>query len=95
MVMAFDLSARLGLCPLDDAARVERHLAAVGLPTEPTAIGGRIWDADSLIAHMQRDKKVQGGRITFVLARGIGQAFLARDVDLSEVQALLQGALAA
>ena len=95
MVMAFDLSARLGLCPLDDAARVERHLAAVGLPTEPTAIGGRVWDADSLIAHMQRDKKVQGGRITFVLARGIGQAFLARDVDLSEVQALLQGALAA
>ncbi|HTO81407.1 MAG TPA: 3-dehydroquinate synthase [Methylomirabilota bacterium] len=95
MVMAFDLSARLGLCSLADAARVERHLASVGLPTEPTAIDGRVWSADSLIEHMRRDKKVEGGRITFVLVRGIGQAFLARDVDLGEVQALLQGALAA
>jgi 3-dehydroquinate synthase len=95
LVMAFDLSARLGLCPPEDAARVERHLAAVGLPTEPTTIGGRIWDVERLIEHMGRDKKMQGGRPTFVLARGIGQAFLARDIALSEVRALLQGALAA
>jgi 3-dehydroquinate synthase len=95
LVMAFDLSARLGLCPAEDAARVERHLAAVGLPTEPTAIGGRFWDADRLIEHMGRDKKVQGGRLSFVLARGIGHAFVARDIDLAEVHALLQGALAA
>jgi 3-dehydroquinate synthetase len=44
---------------------------------------------------MRHDKKVQGGRITFVLARGVGQAFLARDVDLSEVSGLLEQALAA
>jgi 3-dehydroquinate synthase len=95
LVMAFDLSARLGLCSPDDAARVERHLGAVGLPTEPTAIEGRIWNSERLLDHMRRDKKVQGGRIAFVLARGIGQAFLARDVDLSEVSGLLEQALAA
>ena len=95
LVMAFDLSARLGLCPPEDAARVERHLAAVGLPTEPTSIGGRVWSVDSLLEHMQRDKKVEGGRITFILARGIGQAFIARDVDLREVSGLLVEALAA
>lgn len=95
LVMAFDLSARLGLCSPDDAARVERHLGAVGLPTEPTAIAGRIWDIERLLDHMRHDKKVQSGRITFVLARGIGQAFLARDVDLSEVSGLLEQALAA
>jgi 3-dehydroquinate synthase len=87
--MALDLAARLGLCSSEDAARVERHLGAVGLPTEPTAIEGRIWEIERLLDHMRHDKKVQGGRITFVLARGIGQAFLARDVDLSEVSGLL------
>jgi 3-dehydroquinate synthase len=95
LVMAFDLSARLGLCSPEDAARVERHLGAVGLPTEPTAIEGRVWNVARLLDHMRHDKKVQGGRITFVLARGIGQAFLARDVDLSEVSGLLEQALAA
>jgi 3-dehydroquinate synthase len=95
LVMAFDLSARLGLCSPDDAARVERHLGAVGLPTEPTAIAGRIWDIERLLDHMRHDKKVHSGRITFVLARGIGQAFLARDVDLGEVSGLLEQALAA
>jgi 3-dehydroquinate synthase len=95
LVMAFDLSARLGLCPTEDAARVERHLGAVGLPTEPTAIAGRVWNIERLIDHMRHDKKVQGGRITFVLARGIGQAFIARDIDLKEVSGLLEEALAA
>jgi 3-dehydroquinate synthase len=95
LVMAFDLSARLGLCAPEDAARVERHLAAVGLPTAPTDIAGRVWDIERLIDHMRRDKKVQGGRIAFVLARGIGQAFVAGDVDLGEVAGLLEEALAA
>jgi 3-dehydroquinate synthase len=95
LVMAFDLSAQLGLCSSEDAARVERHLGAVGLPTEPTAIEGRTWNSERLLDHMRRDKKVQDGRITFVLARGIGQAFLARDVDLREVSGLLEQALAA
>ncbi len=95
LVMAFDLSARLGLCPSEDAARLERHLAAIGLPTEPAAVAGRVWNIERLIDHMRRDKKVEGGRITFVLAHGIGRAVIARDVDLKDVSGLLEQALAA
>jgi 3-dehydroquinate synthase len=95
MVMAFDLSARLGLSPAADAARVARHLASVGLPTGLDAIGGRRFAANRLIDHMRRDKKVSQGRIAFVLTRGIGQAFLARDVALDQVQDMLAEAIAA
>ncbi len=95
MVMAFDLSARLGLCPASDAGRVARHLASVGLPTTLEAIAGRSFSAGRLIDHMRRDKKVVAGRIAFVLARGIGQAFLAAEVDVAEVESLLTEAIAA
>jgi len=95
MVMAFDLSARLGLCPTGDAARVARHLASVGLPTGLDSIGGRRFTPERLIDHMRRDKKVSEGRITFVLTRGIGGAFIARDVALDDVAAMLAEAIAA
>ncbi len=95
MVMAFDLSARLGLCPLEDAARVQRHLASLGLPTSPGWIDGRSWSSDRLVAHMARDKKVKDGRIGFVLARGIGQAFTPAFADLADVEAMLDEAIAA
>jgi 3-dehydroquinate synthase len=95
MVMAFDLSVRLGYCPPADAARVRRHLAAVGLPTDLAPRNGRRWDAGALIEHMARDKKVRDGRITFVLARGIGQAFIAREVAPEAVRELLDDAVAA
>jgi 3-dehydroquinate synthase len=94
MVMAFELSAMLGLGPSEDTARVARHLASVGLPTSPAAIG-RGFDASRLVHHMRQDKKVKDGRLTFVLARGIGRAFLSRDVDMDQVEALLARALAA
>jgi 3-dehydroquinate synthase len=95
MVMAFDLSARLGLCSLEDAARVQRHLASVGLPTSPSWIDGRDWSAERLIRHMSRDKKVQDGRIAFVLAHGIGRAFFPAHAELDEISALLETAIAA
>ena len=97
MLLAFQLSVRLGLCPAEDAARGERHLAAVGLPTDPRgALGqGSGVDPARLIAHMRRDKKVQDGRITFILARGIGRAFIARDVDPALAERLLADRLAA
>jgi 3-dehydroquinate synthase len=44
---------------------------------------------------MRRDKKVAQGRIAFVLTRGIGQAFLAKDVALDEVEGMLAEATAA
>jgi len=93
MVLAFELSARLGLCPQGDAARVRRHLAAVGLPVDPPSRLGN--NGAQLVALMGQDKKVHDGRITFVLARGIGRAFLARDVDTGVVRDVLDRALAA
>ncbi len=95
LVMAFELSARLGLCPAADAQRVRRHLAAVGLPTELDALADQAWSAAALIDHMRRDKKVQGGKVTFVLTRGIGRAFLNPEVDLGDVEALLTSQIAA
>jgi 3-dehydroquinate synthase len=95
MVMAFDLSAQLGLCSLEDAARVQRHLASVGLPTSPAWIDGREWSAERLIRHMGRDKKVKDGRIAFVLAKGIGRAFFPAHAALGEISALLETAIAA
>jgi 3-dehydroquinate synthase len=91
MVMAFDLSRRLGLCPGQDVERVRRHLAAVGLPVRPDP--ARAWDIDRLMAHMARDKKVEGGRITFVVADGIGRARLERDVPADAVRATLAAGL--
>jgi 3-dehydroquinate synthase len=98
MAMAFDLSARLGLCPVADADRVRRHLGSVGLPMRLRAIGGdnrRNWSAARLIEHMRGDKKAEGGRLTFVLARGIGQAFVSRDVDEAALRGLLDDAISA
>jgi 3-dehydroquinate synthase len=98
MAMAFDLSARLGLCPATDAERVRRHLGAVGLPMRLRAIGGdnrRSWDATRLIEHMRGDKKAEGGRLTFVLARGIGKAFVSREVDEAALRGLLDDAISA
>jgi 3-dehydroquinate synthase len=95
MVLAFDLSASLGLAPLEDAARVQRHLASIGLPTSPTWIDGREWSAERLIRHMGKDKKVKDGRIAFVLARGIGKSFFPAHAEHQAIAALLETAIAA
>lgn len=93
MVMAFDLSAALGLCPADDAARVRAHLAAVGLPVEPPRVDDQPMDAKALLAHMASDKKVADGKVTFVLAEGIGKAMMRNDVDPAQVLDVLQKAV--
>lgn len=95
LVLAFDLSARMGLCPVEDAARVRRHIAAVGLPAGLEDLKRPGLTGSVLVEHMGRDKKVEDGKVTFILARGIGQAFLSREVNLAEVEAMLNSALAA
>lgn len=75
MRMAFDLSVHLGLCPAASARRVHRHFVSIGLRTE---VGGM--QADTLLAHMGQDKKVQDGHISLILTRDIGRAFICRDV---------------
>lgn len=90
--LAFALSVQLGLCPAADAGRVHGHLRALGLPTLETVMGANEWNAQRLIERMHHDKKMQDGKVTFVLVRGIGQAFISHDVDLKSVEDLLETA---
>ncbi|HXS08053.1 MAG TPA: 3-dehydroquinate synthase [Rhizomicrobium sp.] len=89
MALAFRLSARLGLCPGRDAERFERHLKAVGLPSAISDIPGSRPDAETLLAAMGHDKKVKNGRLVFILARGLGEAFITSDVPLAAVKDVL------
>ncbi len=84
MALAFRFSARQGLCDPADAARVTDHLRDVGLPYD---LASAHVDAsgETLVAHMLHDKKMAGGKLPFLLARGIGQTFLAQDVELADV----------
>jgi len=90
MAMAFHFSARAGLCSLEDATRVEAHLKAAGLPTRIGDIPGERPTTDVLMAHIAQDKKVSRGQLTFILARGIGQSFIAKDVAPEDVRAFLE-----
>ncbi len=90
MRLAFDLSAQLGLCSPDVPLRVRRHYEAVGLPASLGQIAnGRRFEASHLLRHMGRDKKVRDGHITLILSRGIGEAFISRDVDRATLEAFL------
>ncbi len=91
MALAFAYSVRRGDCPADDAARVAAHLRRCGLPASLVEAG---IDAPGarLVEHMRHDKKMAGGTLPFLLARGIGATFLARDVDLGDIAAFLDGA---
>jgi len=91
--LAFELSQRLGLCSQEDPSRVRAHLKAMGMKCDLADIPGDLPDADGLIALMGQDKKVVDGRLRFILAHGIGRAFVSSDVDLATVRGLLQGAL--
>jgi 3-dehydroquinate synthetase len=89
MCLAFNFSTELGHCGPRDAERVAAHFAAVGLPTRIGDIPGAKPDVPALMRLMQQDKKVRQGKLTFILARGIGAAFIARDVAPERVSAFL------
>jgi len=91
MVLAFDFAVRFGLCTGQDATRVRRHIAAIGLPTELGALG-LAGKADALLTHMGKDKKVRDGRITLILPRRIGDAYVMRDAKSEDLQAFLADA---
>ena len=94
VALAFAFSARRGLLASAEAARVERHLAAVGLPTKPSDVTFEWPGADALMALMAQDKKARRGKLTLILARGIGASFVAPDADPAEVRAFLAEKLA-
>ena len=89
MALAHRFSARMNLASQDDAIRVEAHLRQVGLPTRMADVPGGLPDAETLLGYIGQDKKVSRGALTFILTRGVGQAFIARDVPASEVLAFL------
>ena len=92
--LAFELSQRLGLCSQEAPSRVRAHLKAMGMKTDLADISGDLPDAAALLALMGQDKKVIDGRLRFILARGIGEAFVAEDVPGAVVTAVLTDALA-
>ena len=92
--LAFALSARLGLCSQETPSRVAEHFAGMGLKRTLADIEGPMPDAAGLIALMAQDKKVRDGVPAFILARGIGEAFVSRDVPADAVEAVLAEALA-
>jgi 3-dehydroquinate synthase len=94
MAQAFRFSEQEGLCPPGTAQRVALHLSAVGLPTRLQDIPGGNADVGSLLRLMGQDKKVRDGKLTFILVRGIGEAFVARDVDPDRVREFLTSEIA-
>jgi 3-dehydroquinate synthase len=89
LCLAFRFSASLGLCSEADAERVERHLSAAGLPTRLSDVPGGHGTVGDLLDAMAQDKKVKGGALTFILARGIGQSFIAPGIEAEKVRAFL------
>jgi len=96
MVMAFELSERLGYCPAGVAARVEKHLQGVGLPTRindftknlPADQPGPT--VDMLLASMAQDKKVEGGKLVFIMANGVGESKIDPSVPVKALKSYLQ-----
>ncbi len=92
--LAFELSARLGLCAQEDPSRVRAHLAAMGMKRDLADIPGELPSAEALLELMGQDKKVVDGRLRFILARGIGEAIVTSDVPREVVLGVLEDALA-
>ncbi|WBU62652.1 3-dehydroquinate synthase [Paracoccus aerodenitrificans] len=89
--LAFELSARLGLCSQEDPSRVGTHLAEMGMPSRLSDIPGDLPDDATLIGLMGQDKKVVDGRLRFILARAIGEAFMSDQVGSEDLAAVLAG----
>ena len=90
MVLAHGFSARLGLANSQDTVRVAAHLEASGLPTRIADIPGELPPTAVLMEAIAQDKKVVRGALTFILTRGIGEAFIERNVDPAAVAAFIE-----
>jgi 3-dehydroquinate synthase len=89
MVLAHRFSTKLGIAPGQDAGRVTAHLQRAGLPTTLADIPGQLGSTETMMAAIAQDKKVSRGALTFILTRGIGQAFIEKGVDPAAVSAFL------
>ncbi len=93
MVMAFEYCESVGLCSQADVERVKAHLSELDMPVDLSGLPCQDWTAELLMKHMMKDKKVKDGKVTFVLVRGIGQAYLSRDVEDKDLEAYLDDLL--
>lgn len=93
-IQAFELSTQLGLCDTQEAMRVKKHFAQVGLRDSLSGLADNSWTVDRLIGHMTKDKKAVDGRIKLILARGIGKSFVASDIAMPEIETVLRKAVA-
>ena len=91
MVLAHGFSAQLGLAPGQDTGRIVAHLQKAGLPTTLGEVPGGVGGTDVLMAAIAQDKKVSRGALTFILTRGIGEAFIEKNVDPEKVSDFLEG----
>ena len=91
--LAFDLSARMGLCAQEHPSRLRAHLKAMGMKKDLTDIRGDLPSAEALLDLMGQDKKVVDGKLRFILATDIGKSFLTSDVDKSTVTEVLKHSL--
>jgi 3-dehydroquinate synthase len=91
MSIAFRFSAALGYCTEAAADRASAHFRAAGLPTRIAEIPGDKPDIAAMMKLMAQDKKVRHGKLTFILVRDVGEAFIARDVPSETVRAFLGG----
>lgn len=92
--LAFETSARLGLCSQEDPSRVRAHLRDMGMKVDLKDISGDLPNADVLLDLMSQDKKVVDGTLNFIMAKGIGNAFVTSDVPRDIVHRVLSDALA-
>ena len=92
--LAFELSSRMGLCAQEDPSRVRAHLREMGMKVDLADIEGDLPGAEALLDLMGQDKKVIDGQLRFILARGIGAAFVTAEVPRDAVLGVLQDALA-
>ena len=93
IILAYELSAAMGLISQEEIARVENHFLTVGLPTRVDQIDNFKADIDSLMDTMRRDKKARSGKMVFILANAIGDTFVSNDVDETIVREILRNAL--
>lgn len=94
MMMAYELSAKMGLCSQEDPSRVEAHLKACGLKSKASEVSSLLKHEPSQIVElMASDKKAQGDKIGFILTKGIGQAFQTYDVDMADVTSIVRNSL--
>ena len=96
MCFAFQFSEEQNIAPLQTAARVKAHIRAAGLPTTISEVNAKEpANVDRLMRAIAQDKKIADGRLTFILARGIGEAFVTRDIEAERVRDFLSRAIIA